>query len=781
MHLKFLFLCLGLLFTISATQAQEINVAKEFEEANRLMEEQLWNVALPIWRKLAIAEPDNANFQYKIGVCYFNQSTKRNLAMPHFEKAVANTTNNYNPYAFNENSAPIESHYYYGRVLHLNYRITEAQDQLKLFDDQAGNKHFLKEDAARQQEKCANALILMGKPVNVEMYNLGEKVNGEYPDYSPVISLDESAIFYTSRRLRADSTNMIFKSPEDGMYFEDIYVSYKDDEGDWQEPELLNVNLANRHLATVNIQPDGQTLFIYRDDEGDGNLYETTLKDSAWSFPAEIADDINSKSYETHVTISPDGNTLFFTSDRKGGLGGKDIYRCIMLPNGEWSMAKNVGAPINTPYDEEGPFFHSDGKTLYFASTGHMGMGGYDIFSSTLNSQSGEWSAPENIGYPINTPDNDVFYVVTPDNRRAYYSSASILGGMGEKDIYMIERLDAVPTPLTLLKGYIVTTDGSKVPSSTIITVTDKETGETVGDALPQPRNGSFVFILPPGKTYNIEYSANDKIFYEEEIFVEEGSAYQEINKEILLNTVGIEDGKDIVVVSAGKRKRKAWYFNYATLPGDPPKNLMVDYLANDGAVLFSEKVRKDGTFKYRELAPGQPNIFRLNADDPTLCGTLNKVHLLSDKADFESVEKTLVSDKKDPCRFLKKKLEPVNFERYFTYNKAKLTKQDDDFVYFMEKLMEILNERGNVTIAFESSASQVPTTTFKTNEALTRARADKAKKMVLESVSERGGDPSKLHVANYTTLVQGPEYKNDFDTNREVYEQFQYIKIVAR
>ena len=137
--------------------------------------------------------------------------------------------------------------------------------------------------------------------------------------------------------------------------------------------------------------------------------------------------------------------------------------------------------------------------------------------------------------------------------------------------------------------------------------------------------------------------------------------------------------------------------------------------------------------------------------------------------------------DKADPCKFLKKKLEPVHFDRYFTYNKAKLTPDEPEYKEFIDKLIVILNERGNVTLAFESSASHVPTRSFKNNEALTRARADKAKNMVMESVKAAGGDASKLNVANYTTLVQGPEYNNDYDTNREVYEQFQYIKIVAR
>ena len=197
--------------------------------------------------------------------------------------------------------------------------------------------------------------------------------------------------------------------------------------------------------------------------------------------------------------------------------------------------------------------------------------------------------------------------------------------------------------------------------------------------------------------------------------------------------------------------------------------------------ILFTEKVRKDGTFKYRELPNQRDPILRLNATDPSLCGILDKLILLEDKSDRSSISKTLVRDKADPCKFLKKKLEPVHFERFFTYNKARLTKNEAEYKEFIEKLMEILNQRGNVTLAFESSASHVPTRTFKTNEALTRARADKAKQMVMESVTEAGGDASKVNVANYTTLVQGPEYQNDYETNRETYEQFQYIKIVAR
>ncbi|MCB0381723.1 MAG: PD40 domain-containing protein, partial [Flavobacteriales bacterium] len=169
---------------------------------------------------------------------------------------------------------------------------------------------------------------------------------------------------------------------------------------------------------------------------------------------------INSKNQETSACFSPDGNTIYFVSNRPDGIGGKDIYKSTKNKDGKWGEAENLGRTINTIDDEDAVFLHADGKTLYFSSKGHKTMGGYDIFKSTY--EKGKWSTPENIGYPINTADDDVCFVLTASGEYGYYTSAK-LDGKGKRDIYRVSFIDELNKPkLTLLKGVI----------------TDKKTGE---------------------------------------------------------------------------------------------------------------------------------------------------------------------------------------------------------------------------------------------------------------------------------------------------------------
>src|SRR5690606_24474694 len=191
------------------------------------------------------------------------------------------------------------------------------------------------------------------------------------------------------------------------------------------------------HNSNLAISADVSTLFLFN-DEGNGDIYFSDLIDGKWSVPQPLPGIINSSFQEKSITISSDEKTLYFSSDRPGGYGGLDIYKATLDSKGDWSNVKNLGPIINTEFDDDGPFIDYDGVTFYFSSKGHKGMGGHDIFKSVFNPQSNEWSEPQNLGYPINTPDDDIYFVASPkDDKRAYYSSVRE-DGMGYTDIYMI-------------------------------------------------------------------------------------------------------------------------------------------------------------------------------------------------------------------------------------------------------------------------------------------------------------------------------------------------------
>jgi outer membrane protein OmpA-like peptidoglycan-associated protein len=258
-----------------------------------------------------------------------------------------------------------------------------------------------------------------------------------------------------------------------------------------------------------------------------------------------MGSDINTTAWEPSACFSADGNTIYFVSDRKGGLGGRDLWKVVKLPNGEWSKASNLGAPINTPYDEDGPFMHPDGKTLYFASNGHKTMGGFDIFGSTYFAEENTWTQPENVGYPVSTTDDDVFFVTSADGRRAYYSSTKE-GGFGDKDLYMITYPEIEAKSIAILIGKIVNPAGGDLLANNKITVTDLTAGDSPIDFKANAKTGKYVLTLKPGRSYNISYSANGTEFYNEKVDVPASSDYQEIRREVSLNPVTIGTPKDM-------------------------------------------------------------------------------------------------------------------------------------------------------------------------------------------------------------------------------------------
>ncbi|QNP50731.1 PD40 domain-containing protein [Hymenobacter qilianensis] len=252
------------------------------------------------------------------------------------------------------------------------------------------------------------------KPVRAFIDNAGPSINSPYADYSPVISADESVLMFTSRR---DNSTGEQTDPETGGFFEDIYQSTRTGQK-WTVARNLKEPInTDGHDATVGLAPDGQRMLVYVEDNG-GDLHEANLRGAEWRKPQRLGARINSKGHESSAAYTPDGRSLYFVSDKEGGLGSRDIYKVELEGRGP---ALNLGSVINTPYGEEGVFLHPDGKTMYFSSEGHNSMGGYDIFKSVF--ENGKWSAPENLGWPINTPDDDVFFVISASGRHGYYSS----------------------------------------------------------------------------------------------------------------------------------------------------------------------------------------------------------------------------------------------------------------------------------------------------------------------------------------------------------------------
>ncbi|HXD93180.1 MAG TPA: hypothetical protein VNX01_08195 [Bacteroidia bacterium] len=542
-------------FAFAQTIADKGSYKKNFKEASLNAIDNEYDIALKYYLFAYKYDSTNANINFNVGFCYIKSSSaQKHLAERYLEKSILDVTKNYLEDEQSFKKAPIEAYFYLGQAYHLDGRLDDA---MKMYDTY---ESFVKPKDVEQhaliqhyKKQVQNAKRILATPLNVTLHNLGDSVNSEYPDYSPVITADEQVLYYTTRR---PTTTGGERSEEDGKYYEDIVVSYKDTKGIWSKPVSISPFInTNGNEATISLTPDGQTLIIYKDigDGQSGDIYYSSFDGRDWTIPQKYGSNINTVYWERHACLSRDGQTLYFVSDRPGGLGGFDIYRCVKLPNGQWSLATNLGAPINTPYDEDGPFLGADGVTFYFSSSSDQSMGGYDIMFSIID-ENGKFSEPFNMGSPINTTDDDVFYVATPDNKRFYLSSAHeyINKGdlhdksFGDKDIY-VGSVDLIKeNPLALFRGRFTPGICDSLPDDLSVIVTSVTTGEIVGTYRPQRRTGTFSVIIPPGSKYHFSYQQNGQELSNEEIFVPADITYEEIQKAINLKPLKICPGMEI-------------------------------------------------------------------------------------------------------------------------------------------------------------------------------------------------------------------------------------------
>ena len=515
-------------------------IKKQYNIADNYWDDQNYDFALKIYKNIRKDVPPTAFLDFKLGECYSKGMLSKNndSALHYLSRSTEKVSSDIQFDVSNNSldSAPIFAYLEYAKLLRKNNKIDKAQENLKYFEESLGqslNEEWRK-TLKRENDICETAKLLIANPVNINITNL-DKVNSKYPEYGPVLSADEQTMIFTSRRKLKTGNGNQPKDLIDFKYFEDIYISKKDNEGKWGEPKLISDKInTSGHEATIGLSVDGQQLLIYSAQEDpQGDIYYSRLDGKDWSKPVPFQA-LNSKASETHACFSADGKTIFFTSNRKGGYGGYDIYRVTMLPNGEWSKPLNLGPKINTEFDDRAPFIHPDGVSLFFSSNGHETMGGFDIFQSTDLGEDG-WSTPENIGYPINTAEDDVSYATSVDGKRSYYASKQN-GGKGENDIYLITIPKPSVQPMTVLVGEFTTGDeGGNIPDDAEIIVKDNETNEIYGIYKPNKKTGKYLFILPPDKNYNVTYNAEGFLFKSENVIIPKNSAYQSIKKVIKL------------------------------------------------------------------------------------------------------------------------------------------------------------------------------------------------------------------------------------------------------
>jgi hypothetical protein len=486
-----------------------------------------------------IQEDDNSNINYKLGYCLF-KSEEYVKSIPYFAEAIKSVTKNYKFTDTKQTKAPLEAFYYFARANHYKGNLILAFEFYNKYYTNAGRKNELKQKALTGIYQCDVANDLLEKPKQFVIENLGDTVNSKLSEYRPVISLDGSELYFTSARLRPDSSNQNIFNPKTGNYFEDIYVSYRTQSGAWTNPKYLNFCKTTQNDASVSLSANGEIIFVYQGGTGNGDIYYSRLKelnfDQIKPFPAKS---LNTSANESHASISIDGNFIYFSSDRKGGYGGKDIYRIRKMPDGTWSKAMNLGPTVNSIDDEESPFIGADGITLYYSSNSKYSMGGFDIFVSQMNAI-GEWSEPKNLGYPLNTFGDDLYYSTMANGFMGIYASNTI-NSKGLFDVYFVQTENSYYKNVTIFKGYIKTNNQTTLPKGISIHVKDLTENSSAKIYKPRLRDGGYILNLKPCHSYEISYQYKGKVFYKTNNLVPCNSSYQEIHEEIILNPITFE------------------------------------------------------------------------------------------------------------------------------------------------------------------------------------------------------------------------------------------------
>lgn len=475
---------------------------KTFEAANKLFNKRFYFAAYEKYKSLLPNHQNDMFLKFVTGISAVYLNEKSDEAETLLNEVKAKDKKNK------------EIDYYFALLYHKTYQFDKA---LELANGLLTNPKLTPEDRADLEKLVfysKNGKELYANPVDAKIENLGSPINTENAEYAPVITPEEESIIFTYRGKESMGGLVDLNNKPDpkGDYNEDIFIANKVDKA-WQNPAGLSELNTIENDAVIALSPDGSQLFIFKYTGDNGDIYVSKRENGKFGLAEKLRGDINSPSWEGSVSMSTDQKYLYFASDRQGGFGGKDLYVATKNEDGSWGNVKNLGDKINTKYDEDAPFISPDSRTLVFSSEGHNSIGDFDLFASDWSKQDSAWQTPKNLGYPINTTDDDLFYVLSPDGKRGYFSSAR-KGGKGDQDLYVVEpAIAAKKNYITLIKGKVTE---NLAPYETEISVSVEGESKSYGSYRSNKESGNYVVSLPSGKNYKLSFYhevLGDKIF----------------------------------------------------------------------------------------------------------------------------------------------------------------------------------------------------------------------------------------------------------------------------
>ena len=699
-------------------------------ESSRLLQENFFHFADLVTDKLLEINPESANYKYRKGFIELEMRNNYLKAIELFSSSTGNIDRNYDMYSIKEGSVPADIFYHLGRAYHLNEDFDKAIENFNSFLEQTHKNSELIAETENRIKQCGAAKKLMANPKDIEVVNLGDSINTEYADFSSNISLDGRALYFTSRRPWEKGESNGFKDPMLNHFPEDIYQAELNKNNQWQNTNRMSMCKPNFNEATVSVSIDERRVYTYNDKSGLGDIYYSDYMNGVFSaiVPVKINDVNNAERWETHYTVSPDGNTVFFVSDRLEGYGKRDIY-IMEKVDGEWSKPKNMGGNINSPWDEDAPFMGLDNNVLYFSSTDSSSMGEFDIFMS-VKDENNIWSNPINLGYPINSVGDDLFYTHTADGKKAYLSSFR-KGGKGEKDIYRIDVTSNVQN-IAFLNGEIIHSQNKDLPEESYVQITcmDCDNSESM-KLTPRIRDGVFMSKLEKCKEYELAYyyNENTKDPYTETFSTNCDLAYEEIYKRVLL-----DEEKEVIIPffeytlkgivadrKTGETIKDAEIYIYDLASSDS-----LEMLTSDSIGLFVSSLLEFKDFGY------QMN-YGVNV---SASGYLNGTFKVEASLGVDSIiELTYLLDKKEIGTDLGPFMIYYNFDKYDIRDDAKVE---------LDKIVKVMTDNPEVKIELGSHTDCRGSSSY--NMRLSKKRA----KSAADYISSRITNPSRITSKGY-------------------------------
>ncbi|WP_316803375.1 OmpA family protein [Pedobacter nototheniae] len=483
-----------------------------FEKADPFIQKQDYNAAAQLLESAIQADPQYQNALIVLGDVYRIQK-KYPQAKANYEKAIG----------INKNILP-EVTFNLAQMEFATSEYLKAKQHFEAFIvlDKSSERS---RKAKKYLVDCEFAIEAIKKPVKYTPKNLGEGVNTANAEYFPALTADGETLIFT-RQINGN---------------EDFWTSqFKNNEWAKAVPLSMKINTAKYNEGAQSISPDGKYLFFTGCNRPDGlgrcDIYVSHREGVDWGEPYNIGSPVNSEYWESQPAISPDGSTLYFVSNRPGGSGGYDIWKSTITADSKWGPAVNLGPEINTPFDENTPFLHADGKTLYFSSDGWAGFGNKDIFYSRLD-DSGKWQKPVNLGYPINSFEDESGLIVSADGNLGFFSS-NLKDGYGGQDIYSFGIPEqARPLKVSYVKGIVKDKDSQKTIESNV-QVVDLRTNKTVFDDYTDPSTGSFLAVMPVGSNYMFNVNAEGYMFYSENFELKAGDINKPYQIEVYIEKI---------------------------------------------------------------------------------------------------------------------------------------------------------------------------------------------------------------------------------------------------